>query len=75
MGDEATDINGRRILRVCIRYLDNSETLERFLGSEILPDTSAPTLKLTMLKILQKYELNLENVEQFLLMVRQILME
>jgi Domain of unknown function (DUF4371) len=58
MADECTDINGREIVSVCVRIIENQEIAEIFLGSWPVESTTAAVVTASIIKALESYSLD-----------------
>ncbi|KAL4586505.1 hypothetical protein LXL04_011141 [Taraxacum kok-saghyz] len=61
--DESRDISIKEQMSVVLRYVDmEGRVIERFLGIEHVPDTTATTLKVTLVNLFSRHGLSISNL-------------
>jgi hypothetical protein len=58
LADECTDINGKEMLSICVRYIKYDDVIERFVCVVPVVSTTAETIYEAMLEQMNKYGLD-----------------
>lgn len=62
MADECTDINGREIVSVCVRIIENHQVAEIFLGCWPIESTTAVVVTESIIKALRSHSLDPQGI-------------